>query len=909
MAYALATSYAGEALLSGFNWFDAPDPSHGFVSYQSRPNAEARGLYSVDESTGVVRLGVDHTNVLPLSGGRPSIRLESKEAYTHGLFVADFLHMPPSQCGLWPAFWSYGPNWPNDGEIDLIEGANDQHRNILSAHTSTGCTLSKNVESKALTPPRTANCDVGTLNVGCAYDAPATDTSSYGDGFNAAGGGVYAMEWDSEYIKIWHFARSQIPRNIKTKKPDPKTWGLPDAIFGGDSCDVDKYFKNMNLVININFCGDWGSAAWGKTDGCGKYASTCSEFVAKNPSAFSNAYWDIRYIDAYEKKTERPYPGASTSTSSQKRKSILTSTKSLTTTITSTVTIHGHVTTTVIEHDGKFAPTISASSGVPSPSTDLPSEVTDPKDPLQIDGASLLGCFGSSDGFEGFRMVADSRDMTVRQCVKLCNGTMYAGTYHTQCFCADSLSANTRAVDKEFGTCDHPCPGDKDQFCGGLAMKVGDLANTTATTTTETTTNLSNGSAILTTSLYTPTVQLAYITPSLANTTASLTSTTFHPSDATTLPRSSVSSSFAAEVAASPATEPSFGFRKPLSPGTGTIGKNSTQKRTFHWKRKTLLSRRDMRHKNMLLTVYGIVKKETNQLPPPPMAKGRNITYAFTRILSSTPLGQQEPVTMTVVPVPVPLPTSGKDKSAAEARPVDSGGFPVGGITVVADKTSVPQQTQQESVQTIETVVEECGCETGAGGFAPLETIRVVSGSPTGANAEPHIQTVPTAVSTAVSTAPAVGEDAQRVPAGFVTQPVRYDDTRPTPAPDQNALSVPRPSALDPAPDPAPDQHASSVPHPSTLDPAPDPAPDQHASSVPHPSTLDPAPDKNAPSVPHPSALDQEPPSVPLPLPLPPPGTNTIPTPLVPVLTAGVGRVRTSITLSLFVLLLRTLML
>ncbi|KAG6086238.1 hypothetical protein E4U15_000796 [Claviceps sp. LM218 group G6] len=902
MAYALATSYAGEALLSGFNWFDAPDPSHGFVAYQSRPNAEARGLYSVDESTGVVRLGVDHTNVLPLTGGRPSIRLESKEAYTHGLFVADFLHMPPSQCGLWPAFWSYGSNWPNDGEIDLIEGANDQHRNILSAHTSAGCTLSKNLESKALTPPRTADCDVGTLNVGCAYDAPANDTSSYGDGFNAASGGVYAMEWDSEYIKIWHFARSQIPRDIKTKKPDPKTWGLPDAIFGGDSCDVDKYFKDMSLVININFCGDWGSAVWGKTDGCGKYASTCSEFVAKNPSAFSNAYWDIRYIDAYEKKTERPSTISSgTSTSSQKSKSILTSTQSLTTTtsltttITSTVTIHGHVMTTVIEHDGKFAPTISASSGVPSQSTDSPSEIKDPKDPLQIDGASLLGCFGSSDGFEGFRMVADSRDMTVKQCVKLCNGTIYAGTYHTQCFCADSLSANTRAVDEEFGTCDHPCPGDKDQSCGGLAVKVGDLANTTATIT-ETTTKSSNGSAIFTTSLYIPTVQLAYITPSLANTTASLASTTSKPFDATTSPRSSVSSPFTAEVALSPATAPSFGFRKPLSTGTGTIGKNSTQKRTFHWKRKTFLSRRDTRHKDMLLTVYGIVRNETNQSPPPPMAKGQNITYVLTRVLTSTPLGQQEPITMTVVPVPVPLPTSGEDKSA-EARPVDSGDFPVGSTTEVADKMSAPQQTQ-ESVQTIEIVVEECGCETGAEGFGPLETIRVASGSPTSASAETPVQTVPAAV---FSTAPAVGEDDQRVPVGFATEPVRYDDTRPTPAPDQHAQSVPRPLALDPAPD----QHAPSVPLPSALAPAPD----QNAPSVPRPSALNPAPDQHAPSVPRPSGLDQGPPSVPLPLPLPPPGTDTLPTPLVPVVTAGVGRVRTSITLGLFVLLLGTLML
>lgn len=103
MSYSLATSYTGESLLSGFNWFDGRDPSNGYVAYQSRSNAEALGLFSVDEETGVVRLGVDHTNTYGLNEGRPSIRLESKAAYNEGLFIADFLHMPPSQCGLWPA--------------------------------------------------------------------------------------------------------------------------------------------------------------------------------------------------------------------------------------------------------------------------------------------------------------------------------------------------------------------------------------------------------------------------------------------------------------------------------------------------------------------------------------------------------------------------------------------------------------------------------------------------------------------------------------------------------------------------------------------------------------------------------------------------------------------------------------
>lgn len=29
----------------------------------------------------------------------------------------------------------YGPDWPNNGEIDIIEGANRATRNLISAHT------------------------------------------------------------------------------------------------------------------------------------------------------------------------------------------------------------------------------------------------------------------------------------------------------------------------------------------------------------------------------------------------------------------------------------------------------------------------------------------------------------------------------------------------------------------------------------------------------------------------------------------------------------------------------------------------------------------------------------------------------------------------------------------------------
>jgi hypothetical protein len=153
------------------------------------------------------------------------------------------------------AVWTYGSDWPNGGELDIIEGANTAYSNLISAHTADGCA------QEALSPAqqrglfsgkqRNLDCAVGLDNIGCGYDPPAEDGSSYGDGFNAAGGGVYAMQWDAEHIRVWHFPRGGIPADIEAGEPQPESWGLPQAVFGGPSCEVDDYFKDMSLVINI----------------------------------------------------------------------------------------------------------------------------------------------------------------------------------------------------------------------------------------------------------------------------------------------------------------------------------------------------------------------------------------------------------------------------------------------------------------------------------------------------------------------------------------------------------------------------------------------------------------------------------------------------------------------------------
>ena len=56
-----------------------------------------------------------------VSGNRRSVRITTTYTYTGALVLLDAVHMPTG-CATWPAFWSNGPNWPNGGEIDIIEG-------------------------------------------------------------------------------------------------------------------------------------------------------------------------------------------------------------------------------------------------------------------------------------------------------------------------------------------------------------------------------------------------------------------------------------------------------------------------------------------------------------------------------------------------------------------------------------------------------------------------------------------------------------------------------------------------------------------------------------------------------------------------------------------------------------------
>lgn len=484
MAYELVNSYAGESLLSGFNWINYPDPSNGFVAYQNQEDALGKGLYSIDPDTNVVRLGVDSTNRYDLDEGRPSIRIESKESYEKGLFIADFLHMPPSECGVWPAFWAFGSDWPEGGELDIIEGANLAYTNIMSGHTADGCFLSPSDAGRFTGERRNLDCAIGDNNVGCGYNPPASDTSSYGDGFNAVGGGVYAVQWNNEFLSVWHFPRGSIPEDIDAKVPDPSGWGLPQAVFGGADCDVNEYYNNMNLVLNINFCGDYAGSTWNDFKTCNDKAPTCDEYVADNPDAFENVYWEVKYIDVYQFPSDNSFTiddgggfgiggePTATPTPMPNNGTAMTTPAAEPTTTTSedggfTISTPGNEPSATPSRSSSRIPSSIPSSTSSSTSTGTSISIASASNPDRIGSYSYLGCFGSTSGFTTFALTEEDTEMTLELCVDSCNGITYAGVFEGKCYCADSLDSGTRAV-ADATECDHLCPGNEDEFCGGL---------------------------------------------------------------------------------------------------------------------------------------------------------------------------------------------------------------------------------------------------------------------------------------------------------------------------------------------------------------------------------------------------------------------------------------------------------
>ncbi|GAA5875601.1 hypothetical protein JCM1840_003273 [Sporobolomyces johnsonii] len=310
--YKLVQDMSGTGFFDSWTFWNTTDPTHvrweSFVrlretmltmepvlrvDYLGRDAAQSAGLISATATSAIMK--VDNTTTLASGANRNSIRIASNTAMDiNSLVIADIIAMPWG-CATW---WMNGPNWPDGGGDDVIEGVSLQTANQISLHTSdSGCkqATNPNITGKAVAANDDCNAnDNG--NAGCSYTETAS--SSYGEAFNNAGGGVLVTSFTTAAISVWFWSRADIPDNIKSGSPDNSTWGKPTATWPSSSCDISKYFGAQTLIFDTTLCGDWAGTASVWAEYCSAAASTCSDYVA-DPTHFDTAYWEVGYVRVY----------------------------------------------------------------------------------------------------------------------------------------------------------------------------------------------------------------------------------------------------------------------------------------------------------------------------------------------------------------------------------------------------------------------------------------------------------------------------------------------------------------------------------------------------------------------------------------------------------------------------------
>ncbi|KAG6382199.1 glycoside hydrolase family 16 protein [Boletus reticuloceps] len=327
--YSQSSSLTGQKFLDAFTWHTAADPNFGRVNYIDYPTAQSKGLVSVSRNQ--VTLRADSTTKLnPTGPGRDSFSLASNDQYTthvamHVPFYVcclvnltachsfDIAHMPEG-CGTWPAVCTL------PGEIDIVEGINNQSPDSITLHTrpgqsshltvhscrcpdlpsTVGCTMPSQRQMSGTS--RGNNCNVyETDNTSCGVKV--NSANSFGPSFNAAGGGWYVIERTPSFIKVFFWSRHDptTPKDVSSPGPKINTgnWGTPAAYFpSSSSCDFNTHLTAFNIVIDLDFCGAWaGNAQLYSMAGC---PSTCADYVNSNPSAFQNAYFTFNALTIYE---------------------------------------------------------------------------------------------------------------------------------------------------------------------------------------------------------------------------------------------------------------------------------------------------------------------------------------------------------------------------------------------------------------------------------------------------------------------------------------------------------------------------------------------------------------------------------------------------------------------------------
>ncbi|KAF8529327.1 hypothetical protein BU17DRAFT_80556 [Hysterangium stoloniferum] len=281
--YSLHTEYAGPTFFDDWDFFNNLDNlTNGNANYVSRSVALGDKLAFVRPNGNAV-IKVDNNTTLT-EGFRNTIRIQTNALHGAGSLV-------------WPAWWSGAPDWPASGEIDTFEYVNMMPNNQMALHTQPGCTLDTSPSNQYTGIQNSTECSfLFNQNQGCVIQNP--NSTSYGAGFAAAGGGVFVTEFAHTGVAIWFFTREKVPPMLLDSTNDINTTmlGRPLASWPNTTCDMS-FMSPQHLTLNIDLCGDYAGNAQ-------IFAQTCSgncyhDYVLGPPSTYDNAYFEIKSIRTY----------------------------------------------------------------------------------------------------------------------------------------------------------------------------------------------------------------------------------------------------------------------------------------------------------------------------------------------------------------------------------------------------------------------------------------------------------------------------------------------------------------------------------------------------------------------------------------------------------------------------------
>ncbi|KAG9218256.1 hypothetical protein CCMSSC00406_0005937 [Pleurotus cornucopiae] len=330
VSYDLVRDYSGQTFFDGWDFFGSWDNlTLGDVWWLNRNDAFTQGLVHVNDAQRAV-LKVDNVSNVPFNEKRASIRITTQEAYGVGsLWVLDAVHLPFG-CSVGLArLLDEGDGRvarhrsiiitstvraaftdEDAGEIDIMEGINLMTSNQMALHTLPGCTHTTPPNQMGIT--RENDCSEPS---GCVV--AETSPGSLGAPFAAAGGGVWAVQFDVAGVFMWFWGRANIPPSViqatSTSPLDVSQWGPPSASYPSTSCNITQFFSAQNIVLDITLCGSWAGLPEQYTPACGSSGPTgiCYNDNVVGPGArFDDAFFEINYLRAYTTGGVAPTPSA-----------------------------------------------------------------------------------------------------------------------------------------------------------------------------------------------------------------------------------------------------------------------------------------------------------------------------------------------------------------------------------------------------------------------------------------------------------------------------------------------------------------------------------------------------------------------------------------------------------------------